>query len=178
MWLTPHCLAEGGWKNPLILLLKCKGFFQSASFSQRATYFKIPFIWDITKRQIQRDRRWVRGCEGMGKGFKERWLSGWRICLQCRRHRRCEFNPWVGKIPWRRKWQPSPVFLLGKCYGQRSLAGYSPWGRTKSRTQLRRLNTRSPWEGFLSGLIRNIPDRVAVMTSQHGKYTTDSDCLP
>ena len=44
---------------------------------------------------------------------------------QCRRH---EFSPWVGKIPWRRKWQPTPVFLPGKLRGQRSLAGYSPWG--------------------------------------------------
>ena len=35
----------------------------------------------------------------------------------------------VGKIPWRRKWQPTPVFLLGESHGQRSLAGYSPWGR-------------------------------------------------
>ena len=37
------------------------------------------------------------------------------------------FGPWVGKIPWRRKWQPTPVFLLGESFGQRSLAGYSPW---------------------------------------------------
>ena len=44
--------------------------------------------------------------------------------LQCRRHR---FNPWVGKIPWRRKWQPTPVFLPGESHGQRSLVGYSPW---------------------------------------------------
>ena len=37
------------------------------------------------------------------------------------------FNLWVGKIPWRRKWQPMPVFLPGESHGQRSLAGYSPW---------------------------------------------------
>ena len=37
------------------------------------------------------------------------------------------FDPWVGKIPWRRKWQPTPVFLPGKSHGQRSLTGYSPW---------------------------------------------------
>ena len=37
------------------------------------------------------------------------------------------FYPWVGKIPWRRKWQPTVVFLPGKFHGQRSLAGYSPW---------------------------------------------------
>ena len=38
------------------------------------------------------------------------------------------FDPWVGKIPWRREWQPSPVLLPGESHGQRSLAGYSPWG--------------------------------------------------
>ena len=38
------------------------------------------------------------------------------------------FNPWVRKIPWRRKWQPTPVFLPGKSHGQRSLEGYSLWG--------------------------------------------------
>ena len=37
------------------------------------------------------------------------------------------FDSWVRKIPWRRKWQPSPVFLHGKFHGQRSLEGYSPW---------------------------------------------------
>ena len=41
--------------------------------------------------------------------------------------RRPGFNPWVGKIPWRRKWQPPPVPLPGKSHGQRSLAGYRPW---------------------------------------------------
>ena len=50
-------------------------------------------------------------------------------CRRCKRHR---FNPWVGKIPWRRKWQPTPVFLPGKSHGQRSLVGYSPWGRKES----------------------------------------------
>ena len=48
-----------------------------------------------------------------------------------RRHR---FNPRVGKIPWRRTWQPTPVFLLGESHGQRILVGYSPWGFTESDT--------------------------------------------
>ena len=42
--------------------------------------------------------------------------------------RRLEFDPWVGQIPWRRKWQPTPVSLPGKSYGQRNLADYSSWG--------------------------------------------------
>ena len=44
------------------------------------------------------------------------------------------FHPWVGKIPWRRAWQPSPVFLPGESRGQRSLVGYSPWGRMESQS--------------------------------------------
>ena len=42
------------------------------------------------------------------------------------------FDPWVGKIPWRRKWLPTPVFLPGQCHGQRNLAGCSPWGPKES----------------------------------------------
>jgi len=42
------------------------------------------------------------------------WLSGKKSACQCRR---CRFNPWVGKIPLRRKWQPTPVFLLGRSHG-------------------------------------------------------------
>ena len=52
------------------------------------------------------------------------WLSGKESACQCRRHR---FDPWVGEIPWRRKWQPTPVFLLGKFHGQRG-AWWGPWG--------------------------------------------------
>ena len=62
------------------------------------------------------------------------WLRGWRICLQCWRWRRCRFNPWVRKIPWRRKWQPTAVFWSGKSHGWRSLAGYSPWGHKRLDT--------------------------------------------
>ena len=53
---------------------------------------------------------------------------------KCRRHKRHRFHPWVGKIPWRRAWQPTPVFLPGESHGQRGLAGYSPRGRKESDT--------------------------------------------
>ena len=59
------------------------------------------------------------------------WLRWWRICLQCGRP---GFDPWVGKIPWRREWQTTPVFLPGESHEQRSLAGYSPRGRNASNT--------------------------------------------
>ena len=60
-----------------------------------------------------------------------RWHSGKEFACQCRRPK---FNSWVGKIPWRRKWQPAPVFLPGEFHGQRSLPGYSPWGRKELDT--------------------------------------------
>ena len=56
------------------------------------------------------------------------WLSGKESTFQCRRRKRCGSDPWVRKSPWRRKWQPTPVFLPGKSQGQRNLVGYSPWG--------------------------------------------------
>ena len=59
------------------------------------------------------------------------WLRWYRICLQCKKPR---FDPWVRKIPWRRKWQPTPVSLPGKSHGQWSLVGCSPWGRKESGT--------------------------------------------
>ena len=60
-----------------------------------------------------------------GAGLKE-------PACQCRRCKRHGFNPWVRKIPWRRKWQHTPAFLPGESYGQRSLAGYSPEGHKES----------------------------------------------
>ena len=66
-----------------------------------------------------------------------RWLSGKEFSCQCRKRR---FDPWIGKILWRRKWQPTPVFLPGKSHGQRSLVGYSPWGCKESDTS-EQLNT-------------------------------------
>ena len=53
------------------------------------------------------------------------------VCLQCWRP---GFDPWVGKIPWRRKWQPTPVFLPGKSHGSWNLVGYRPWGGKESDT--------------------------------------------
>ena len=57
------------------------------------------------------------------------WLKWLSICLQCGRPR---FNLWVGKISWRRKWQPTPGLLPGKSHGRSNLVGYSPWGHKES----------------------------------------------
>ena len=60
-----------------------------------------------------------------------RWFLGKEPACQCRRR---EFDPWVEKIPWRRKWQPTPGFSPGKSHGQRSLGGCSPWGHKEVDT--------------------------------------------
>ena len=57
----------------------------------------------------------------------------------CTRHRRCECHPWVGKIPWRRAWQPTPVFLPGEFH--RGAWWATVYGVTKNQTQLKRLST-------------------------------------
>ena len=61
-------------------------------------------------------------------------MFGKESACQCRRHKRCIFSPWVGKIPWSKKWQPTVVFLPGKFHGQSSQAGYSPQGHKESDT--------------------------------------------
>ena len=78
-----------------------------------------------------------------------RWLSGEESACQCRRG---EFDPWVGKIPQRRKWQPTPVFLPGKSHGQRRLTGLGSVGSQRVRQDWatkHACNPESPSEGQL-----------------------------
>ena len=82
-----------------------------------------------------------RGCRfdhGQGTKGLPRWLSGREFTCQCKRHRRHVFDPWVGKIPWRREWLLTPIFLPGKSHGQRNRVGYGPWGGKES-AQLKQL---------------------------------------
>ena len=80
--------------------------------------------------------------------------SGKESACQCRRQKRLGFDPWVGNIPSRRKWQPTPVFLPGKSHGQRSLVGYSPWG-CKELDMTQRLSNNDKiwvWNSFTQWL--------------------------
>ena len=68
-------------------------------------------------------------CVGEGWAGEFPGSSDGRVCLQCRKP---GFEPWVQKILWRRKWQPTPVFLPGQSHGWRSMTGNSPWGHKES----------------------------------------------
>ena len=80
------------------------------------------------------------------RSYSELWgfpggSDGKESTFQCRRLR---LDPWVWKIPWRREWQPTPVFLPGESHGQRSLVGYSPWGAKESEWLINTWNYRDP----------------------------------
>ena len=76
---------------------------------------------------------------------------------QCKR---CRFDPWVGKIPWRRKWQPTPVFLPGESHGQRSLESYSPWAHRTEHAFTRMVTQPSPRLRVCGnpGFVRSLPE--------------------
>ena len=97
--------------------------------SERNLIWVLKNEWELFTKQGKKKGLLVKVNEGFlgGASSKE------QIC-QRRRHKRDGFDPWIGKIPWRRAWQPTPVFLPGKPHGQRSLAGYSPQGRKESDT--------------------------------------------
>ena len=65
------------------------------------------------------------------------WLSSRKSACQCKKPR---FDPWIGKIPWRREWLPTPVFFTGKSHGQRSLVGYTVHGVAKELDMIWCLN--------------------------------------
>ena len=104
------------------------------------------------------------------EGFLQ-WLSGKESAYQSRRP---PFLPWVGKIPWRRARQPTPVFLPGKSHGQRSLAGYSPWGCKRVRddlvTEQQQVNRAKPVFGS-----RETEEEEE---EQEEEGTTSPHCLP
>ena len=79
-------------------------------------------FWEPTKYSLLQDQ-----------GFPGDTVVKESAC-QCRRHKTNRFYPWVGKISWSKKWQPTPVFLPGKFHGQRRLVGYNTWGHKEPDT--------------------------------------------
>ena len=104
-------------------------------------------------------------------GFPNGTSSKESTC-QCRRY---GFDPWVEKIPWRRKWQSTPVFLPGKSHGQRNLEGYSPWGPKESdMTEHAHKDRRWKANMFISSIY--IPDHhlKPSLSTSHLKHLSQS----
>ena len=100
--------------------------------NSHSSFYRTQQVWDV---ELLFWNRYSLGqtasvCLGLRQTV---WLSWWlrwsSVCLQCGRP---GFDPWVGKIPWRRIWQPTPAFLPGKSHRQRSLVDYSPLGLKES----------------------------------------------
>ena len=103
-----------------------------------------------------------------------RWLSGKESACQCRRCRRRGFDPWVVKIPWRRKWQPTSVFLPGESHGQRSLMGYRPWGCKESdTTEQLSMHLFSLPRAWVQSLVREL----RFHKPQHGQYINNKNTI-
>ena len=100
-----------------------------------------------------------------------RWQSGEDPACQCRET--CGFDPWIGKIPWRSKWQTIPVFMPGKLHGRRILAGYSPWGCKESDMIEHACTPSSPKYGFINLLQVESQNLNARMRNEAGSRKGD-----
>ena len=122
------------------------------SSSSPCRCFDAHFYLDCSYYLCVRAPREFRGTPRTFRGFLDGSVLK-RVCLQCGR-------PGLEKIPWRRKWQPTPVFLLGEFHGQRSLEGYSPWSHKQSSKRYpSRLESRAGFfastrDGCLSPRVR------------------------
>ena len=134
----------------LIILLSINTFFHASKYvtnlsaHPNLTLFRINFSsFSVVGNCCQSEKKiflYINPCK-FRRGYNQDGASlvaqmvvktNKKICLQCERPR---FDPWVGKIPWRREWLPTWIFLPGEFHGQRSLAGYVH-GVSKSQTWL------------------------------------------
>ena len=117
--------------------------------------------------QVEKNQKRNPMAEYLFKSFHRFWMNLWcslggssgkKPACQRRRH---GFNPGVEKIPWRRAWQPTPVFLRGESHGYRSLAGYIHWV-AQSRTQLKQLSIHTVYSGYWS-LVRHMVLKIFIV---------------
>ena len=132
-----------GWPKSQVLLSDGMGktrhfwptqyFFKHKYFSTGTIISTFPYRKLIQTYKISDILSLIFKCLGMDKtqGFLS-GTSGKEPACQCRRHKGRGFNPWVRKIPWRRAWQPTPVFLPGESHGRRSPEYNSPWPHKES----------------------------------------------
>ena len=120
------------WGNPNQILPVFLVAFSAFRCMYVACHFQNPQEAWTLKLFMFMVQQSLRSCLGqrdscLGSAGKER-------NRQCRRHKRYRFSPWMGTIPWSRRWQLTPIFLPGKLHGQGNLAGYSPRGHKESDT--------------------------------------------
>ena len=106
--------------------------FSDVCTQKRSMHALSPMTETSKEKEKQTEAFKILKLKMQGVGLRW-WLSVKESTCQCRS---CWFDPWVRKSPWRRQWQPTPVFLPEKSHRQRSLAGYSPWGRKRVRHDL------------------------------------------
>ena len=120
-------------------------------------------IWDKNSKGRWNCTIWSEVC----RPLLPKWLSGKESTCQCRRPKRHKFDPWVGKIPWGRKWQLTPIFLPGKSHGRRSRLqsvgsqrnGHN-WATEQTQQQLQTIHVSITWE-----LISNTNSQAAPQTN-------------
>ena len=117
----------GGWMRQIRKNIMCWAWraWIYSSNDGMCCFRKLKF-----KKRKRKQLQTFYGVDREHKGLP-RWHSDKESSFQCRR---CGFDPWIRKIPWRRKRQPTPVLLPGESQWWRSLVGYSPWGRNESNT--------------------------------------------
>ena len=102
-----------------------------------------------------------------------RRCSGKESACQCRRQ---GFDPWIRKIPWRRKWQPTSVFLPGEVVGQRSLVDYRPWGHKES-DMTEWLSSMQDLQSSHEKPFTNMPGFWLMLLIKNSKESTHQTCL-
>ena len=90
---------------------------------------------------------------GSGASLMAKMAKNLLAMLESQVQSRPGFDPWAGKMPWSRKWQLTPIFLPGEFHGQRSLVGYSPWGRNESDATERLIHSHRANPLTLAGLL-------------------------
>ena len=129
--------ANAGDVRDMVESLDCENTLEEGkAIHSRILAWRIPWIEEPGRLKSMGLQRVGHKSRDLAPHIKVNGFCWW----QCSRHRRHGFNPWIGKIFWRWAWQPTPVFLRVKLYGQRSLAVYIVHRFPKSWTRLKQLS--------------------------------------